>query len=89
METVSYGDLIQRHDSLDAQIAVIKDFRTHRDLLKMARSCDNYRADISRELVECRRLKHETVKYQELIKRYADSIGTLEEYVTFAVLLDR
>lgn len=89
MDQISYDDLIQRHNTLNLAIARVKGHQAHKDLLKMARSCDNYRSDISKELVECRRLKHETVKYQGLLVRYAESISTLEEYVTFAVLLDR
>lgn len=89
MNSASLDELVQRHEKLYAEMCRVQDFNILRDLWKLSKGCDHYRTEISKESVECRRLRHPTVKYQTLLDRYAESVQILEEYVTFALLLDR
>jgi len=88
MDDTQFAEIIAQHESLEPKIWAIVQHNTKMDLLKMARSCSNLRDDISRELVECRRLHRLTVKYHELLERYQTSVNSLQEYTTFALLLD-
>jgi len=88
MDDTQFAEIIAQHESLEPKIWAIVQHNTKMDLLKMARSCSNLRDDISRELVECRRLRRPTAKYQGLIERYQTSVHSLQEYTTFALLLD-
>jgi len=43
---------------------------------------------LDKESVECRRLRKETLKYQELLKNFEDLLANLEKHITFASLLN-
>jgi hypothetical protein len=88
METTLLEQTIERYEVLYPKIRAIKNHRTQMDLLKFAKTCATLRAEISKELVECRRRHHPSVKYQELLDKLSQSVSTLEEYTTFALLLD-
>lgn len=88
MDTSLLEHTIERCEVLYPKIRVIKNYNTQSDLLKLAMNCKNLRDDISKELVECRRRHHESVKYRELLDRLIETVNTLEEYTTFALLLD-
>ena len=88
MDTSLLEQTIERCEVLYPKIRAIKNYRTQSDLLKLAMNCKNLRDDISKELVECRRRHHASVKYQELLDRLLETVNTLEEYTTFALLLD-
>ena len=77
-----------RFDTVEQRIRGIKDYRVQRDLLKMSRSYDGLFKAISIEEIECRRHKQLTSKYNSLVAQLAQSIETLEEYTTFALLLN-
>ena len=43
---------------------------------------------LDQERVECRRLKKETARYQELLKNFEELLAHLEKHITFASLLN-
>lgn len=80
-------DLIRQNEDLYGQIRKISDYRIAKDLLKLARSAENIREDISKEMVVCRRQQRVTQKLNELVKQYQEATETLSQNVTFALLL--
>ena len=58
------------------------------DLKRMWKHCQEIWGEVSKEDVECRRLGKNTVKKQELIASLEESLNTLEQYITWAKLLN-
>ena len=81
-------DYDKRIDNAYAQIAGVKNKLARRDLLVMLRSTEAAYTKLDKERVECRRLKKETVKYQELLKNFEEVLAHLEKHITFASLLN-
>ena len=54
----------------------------------MLRATEAAYTKMDQESVECRRLKKETVKYQELVKNFEEVLEHLEKHITFASLLN-
>lgn len=88
MESDRYESLKQRHEAACSKLQFITNYQNSRDLYRLIRSCDNLNSDLSKERVECRRLKRETVKYREFLDHYEQAVTVLEEYVTYALLID-
>lgn len=80
--------MFAEYEALLPKIASINDFRVRRDLLHIARSCENIKQAISIELITCRRQKKHTVKYFELLENFCRVLETLGEYTTLALLMD-
>jgi len=80
-------ELFQRLDRAEKAIATVKNKVARRDLLKMIRAVDQAIVAADMESVECRRMRRETSKYQELVKKVADLLTNLEQHITFASLL--
>jgi predicted nucleic acid-binding Zn-ribbon protein len=80
-------ELFQRLDSAERAIAAVKNKVARKDLLKMTRAVDQAIVAADMESVECRRLKRETARYQELIQTVKDRLTNLEQHITFANLL--
>jgi hypothetical protein len=80
-------ELFQRLDHAEKAIATVKNKVARRDLLKMVRAVDQAIVAADMESVECRRLKKETLYYQELVKKVADLLTNLEQHITFAALI--
>jgi hypothetical protein len=57
-------------------------------LLVMLRSTEAAYTQLDKESVECRRLRKETLKYQELLKKFEELLAHLEKHITFASLLN-
>ena len=53
----------------------------------MYQNCKNIFTEMSKEDVECRRLKKTTVKYRELEQKLNESIQEFEQWITFATLI--
>ena len=53
----------------------------------MVRGIDRKMTELDQELVECRRLHKETIRFQELKKQAQELIDNLEQHITFASLL--
>jgi len=81
-------DYSKRIDNAYAQIANVKSKTARRDLLTMLKSTEAAYTKLDQESVECRRLKKETVKYQELLRNFEEVLAHLEKHITFASLLN-
>jgi len=57
------------------------------DMRRLWRPARDIWNELDREMVECRRLKKTTVKYQELEQDLSTRIDLMEQYITFATLL--
>jgi DNA repair ATPase RecN len=79
---------IARFQQLERQIRLIENYNTVKDLLKLARSCENVIGDISREQVNCRRTHKDSARLQELYQHLCENLTTLEQYLLMAHLLD-
>ena len=53
----------------------------------MFKAVDNIGVELSRESVECRRLKKPTSRYRDLEIQINDLLTNLEQHITFAALL--
>lgn len=81
------NELFQRLDNAKRAIATVKNKVARRDLLKMTRAIDQVIVVADMESVECRRLRKETLRYKELVKKVGDLLTNLEQHITFANLL--
>lgn len=81
-------DYDKRIDTAYTQISAVKNKLARRDLLVMLRSTEAAYTRLDKESVECRRLKKETAKYQELLKNFEELLEHLEKHITFASLLN-
>jgi len=81
-------DYDKRIDNAYAQISAVKSKLARRDLLIMLRATEAAYTKLDQERVECRRLKKETVRYQELLKNFEEVLAHLEKHITFASLLN-
>ena len=79
--------LFERLDHLEKQIAQVKNKQARRDLLKMVTTIDIAITSADMESVECRRLRKNTPKYNDLVKTADDLLTNLEQHITFAHLL--
>ena len=80
-------ELFQRLDRAERAIANVKNKVARRDLLKMVKTIDVAIVAADMESVECRRLRKETLRYQELVKNVNDLLTNLEQHITFASLI--
>ena len=80
-------ELFQRLDRAEKAIAVVKHKVARRDLLKMVKTIDVAIVAADMESVECRRIKRETPRYRDLVKRVDELLTNLEQHITFANLL--
>jgi hypothetical protein len=80
-------ELYQRLDRAVAQVNAVKSKVAKRDLIKMIRAIDTVMTATDQESVECRRMRKETSRYRELVKKVADLLTNLEQHITFANLL--
>ena len=81
-------DYDKRIDTAYSQISTVKNKLARRDLLIMLRATEAAYTKMDKESVECRRLKKETAKYQELLKNFEELLEHLEKHITFASLLN-
>ena len=81
-------DYSKRIDTAYTQISAVKSKVARRDLLVMLRSTEAAYTQLDKESVECRRLRKETLKYQELLKNFEELLAHLEKHITFASLLN-
>jgi septation ring formation regulator EzrA len=80
-------EILERINTVEAQIATVKSKVAYRDLRKMLSSIDKIITEMSKEDVNCRQLKKTTLKYRELEAQANTSLSNLEQMVTFAALL--
>jgi hypothetical protein len=81
-------DYHKRIDVAYTRITAVKSRVARRDLLMMLRATEAAYTKMDKESVECRRLKKETPKYQELLHNFEELLAHLEQHITFASLLN-
>jgi hypothetical protein len=81
-------DLRQRVTQIETQIPNIKNRQARRELSMMLKSAHAAITKVDQELVECRRLQRQTIKYQNLITEADKVLRFVEQHVTFAALLN-
>lgn len=79
-------DLRQRANEIWIQISKITDLRVRRDLERMFHVAEKLLAQISQEMVECRRLHRETARLSELRTKTQERLLQIEQYLTMALL---
>jgi len=89
INTFNYGqhDLMERLSTAENQLVRVKNKVALRDLKKMIVNIDSVMREISRESVECRRLKKETNRYRDLLVSTDILLSSLEQHITLALLL--
>jgi len=80
-------EILERVNRVESQIALIKNKVAYRDLRQMLSSVDKVVTEISKESVECRRMKKTTNKYTELTEQADMLLTNLEQHITFAALI--
>ena len=81
-------DLQTRLSQLTLQIPQVKNRQARRELTIMLRSANAAITKVDQELVECRRLQRQTIKYQDLVSEADKVLKFVEQHLTFAVLLN-
>jgi hypothetical protein len=81
------------NDEFDQRLRAIESlankFKTptaRRDINTMIQTVQQARTAVSREAVECRRIRKITARYAELENKYIQLLTELEEYTTFGLL---
>jgi hypothetical protein len=80
-------EILERLSAAERQLFLVKKKQNQRDLQKMIKNIDSFVKEISKESVECRRLKKETPKYKDLLASTAVLLDNLEYHITLALLL--
>jgi hypothetical protein len=80
-------EILTRLSNAELQLTSIKSKVARRDLRKMIGHIDSVITEISKESVECRRLKKETNRYQQLNSDLSVLLDSLEQHITLALLL--
>jgi hypothetical protein len=81
------NELYDRLDRAVVQVNAVKSKVAKRDLIKMIRAIDNALTAVDQESVECRRVKRQTSRYQDLLRQATELIDNLEKHITFAALI--
>lgn len=81
-----YEEALETYRELDAKIAQINNWAVKRDLKRMLRNCDNIFREISRENVNFMRTGRPSQHLLELRNKFEESVTSLDQYVTLAVL---
>jgi hypothetical protein len=88
MDADTVEQMYANYEALLPKIAALQNWQSRRDLINLARTCENLRQDISIAEVECRRLRRPTVKYMEFLQQFQQALNNLEQYTTLALLSD-
>jgi hypothetical protein len=80
-------EILERLSIAEKQLNGVKNKVALRDLQKMIRNIDSVVKEISRESVECRRLKKDTVRYNDLKTSAVILLDNLDHHIIFAMLL--
>jgi predicted nucleic acid-binding Zn-ribbon protein len=80
-------EILERLSTAEKQLNGVKNKVALRDLQKMIRNIDSVVKEISRESVECRRLKKDTVRYNDLRASVVILLDNLDHHIIFAMLL--
>lgn len=81
-------EILERLSIAEKQLHGVRNKVALRDLQKMIRNIDSVVKEISRESVECRRLKKDTVRYNDLKTSALMLLDNLDHHIIFAMLLN-
>ena len=81
-------ELRQRLDQIETQIPNIKNRQARRELTMMLKSANVAVTRVDQELVECRRLQRQTVKYKDFVEEADKVLKFVEQHLVFAALLN-
>jgi uncharacterized Zn finger protein len=79
--------LAQQLQTCEKHIARIKNSGHRWDCVRMASAARDRISDVSRALVECRRLKKQTPQYLDSLEKAHQSVQDLERYIMMAQLI--
>lgn len=74
-------------DKMSKEIKATQNYEHKKDLLKLYKSCENIYFEITNELVECKRRKHQSVKLRRLQKEFEQAVENFEQWLVFSRLL--
>jgi hypothetical protein len=80
-------EILERLSIAEKQLNGVRNKVALRDLQKMIRNIDSVVKEISKESVECRRLKKDTVRYNDLKTSAVILLDNLDHHIIFAMLL--
>jgi hypothetical protein len=81
------NEILERLSTAKKQLNGVKHKVALRDLQKMIKNIDSVIKEISKESVECRRLKKDTVRYNDLKTSAVILLDNLDHHIIFAMLL--
>lgn len=81
-------DLRLRLTQIETRIPNIKNRQARRELNMMLKSAHAALTKVDQELVECRRLQKQTIRYQDLITEADKVLRFVEQHLVFAALLN-
>jgi peptidoglycan hydrolase CwlO-like protein len=84
---VVMDSILDRINQAEKSISTVKSKVAYKDLRKMLAGVDKVVTQLSQESVECRRIKRDTSKYQDLIVEANQLLDNLEQHITFASLI--
>ena len=79
-------EYLQRIDSLSRQAHKFQSYEAREDLDRMIGAARAVAQDLSRELVECRRLRRITVRAQSFEAQLTDLLDNVEKMLVYAQL---
>lgn len=86
--SIDVDELDDQMRSLGSKIRKLKNPEATRDLGRMFRNIETLRESMSREAVRCRGLNRTTGTMQNLQKDIDQTIGTLEQLLVLALLIE-
>lgn len=84
---MEYRELKRRSNDVFDKLVTIEDREIRKDLYTMYGALIKLLNELDQESVNCRRLKHVTLTYQEREKKVLQQLENLEKNLTFAQLL--
>lgn len=76
----------QRLRTIENLVSKFKTPAARRDISTMIQTVQQARTQVSKEAVECRRIRKITSRYADLENKYIRLLTELEEYTTFGLL---
>lgn len=74
--------------NIESRVCTISNYSNREELLKIIDTCNNLISDLTKEAVTCRRTKRITAEFESITQKLINTVQTLGELFTFAVLLD-
>lgn len=82
------ANAIMAFSNIESRVCMIANCGNREELFKIIDTCNNLISDLTKEAVTCRRTKRITTEFESITQQFVNTVRTLEELFTFAVLLD-